>query len=59
MVFGLVWLVVNEKQGKQESLNHFRIIANIADQNALQEQPHNVEKVNFLEERCNSAMKNC
>ena len=37
-----VWFafIVNEKRGKQESLNHYRIITNIADQNALQEQPH-------------------
>ena len=34
--------IVDEKQGKQESLNHFRNITNIADQNALQEQPHNI-----------------
>ena len=39
-----VWFgfIVNEKRGKQESLNHFRIITNIADQNALQEEPHNI-----------------
>ena len=39
-----VWFgfTVNEKQGKQESLNHYRIITNVADQNALQEQPHNI-----------------
>ena len=30
------------KQGKQELLHPFRIITNIADQNALQEQPHNI-----------------
>ena len=38
-----VWFgfIVDEKWGKQESLNHYRIITNIADQNALQEQPHN------------------
>ena len=51
--------IVNEKQGKQESLNHFRITTNIADQNALQEQPHNIHKVNFLERYYNPAMKNC
>ena len=56
-----VWFgfIVNEKQGKQKSLNHYRIITKIADQNALQEQPHNNHKVNFLEKQCNSAMKNC
>jgi hypothetical protein len=34
-----VWfgLIVNEKLGKQESLNQYRIITNVADQNALQE----------------------
>jgi hypothetical protein len=39
-----VWFgyIVNEKQGKQESLNHYRIITNVADQNALQEEPHNI-----------------
>ena len=58
MVFGLVF-IVNEKWDKQKSLNHYRIITKIADQNALQEQPHNNHKVNFLEKRCNSAMKNC
>ena len=43
MVFGLVWFgfIVDEKWGKQESLNHYGIITNIVDQNALQEQPHN------------------
>ena len=40
-------------------LNHYRIITNVADQNALQEQPHNNHKVNFLEKQCDSAMKNC
>ena len=39
-----VWFdfIVNEKQGKQESLNHYRIITNVADQNALQEWLHNI-----------------
>ena len=32
---------------------------NVADQNALQEQPHNTHKVNILEKQCDSAMKNC
>jgi hypothetical protein len=56
-----VWFgfIVNEKRGKQESLNHYRIITNVADQNALQEWPHNNHKVNILEMQCNSAMKNC
>ena len=55
----LVWFVVNEKQGKSVSLNHNTIITNVADQNALQEQPHNTHKVGSLEKHCNSAMKNC
>ena len=54
----MVWFVVNKKRGKQESLNHYRIITNIADQNALQEQPQNNHKVGSLERQCNSAM-NC
>ena len=53
---GLVWFVFNEKQGKQESLNHYRIIMGVADQNALQEQPLNFHKVDHLEKQCNSAM---
>ena len=55
-----VWFgfIVNEKQGKQESLNHYRIISNVADQNALQELTHNTHTVDFLEEQCNSAMMN-
>ena len=28
--FGLVWFVVNEKQGKYELLNDYRIIMNVA-----------------------------
>jgi hypothetical protein len=51
--------IVNEKRGKQESLNHYRIITNVADQNALHEQSYNNYKVNFLEKRRNSAIKNC
>ena len=56
-----VWFgfIVDEKRGKQESLNHYRIITNVADQNALQEQPHNNYKVSFLVKRHNSAMKYC
>ena len=44
-----VWFgfIVNEKQGKQVSLNHYGIITNIADQNALQEQLHNNHKEIF------------
>ena len=30
---------------------------NVADQNALQEQPHNTHKVSFVEKQCDSAMK--
>jgi hypothetical protein len=30
---------------------------NIADQNALQEQPHNTHKVGFVEKQRNAAMK--
>ena len=55
----LVWFVVSEKRGKWELLNHYRIIMNVADQNAIQEQPHNTHKVNILEKQCDSAMKNC
>ena len=40
-------------------LNHYRIITNVADQNALQEQQHKTHKVNILEKQCDSAMKNC
>ena len=40
-------------------LNQYRIITNIADQYALQEQPHNTHKVGFVEKQCDSAMKNC
>ena len=32
---------------------------NVADQNALQEQPHKTHKANILEKQCDSAMKNC
>ena len=34
-----VWFgfIVDAKQGKQESLNHYRIITNIADQKDLKE----------------------
>ena len=39
------------------TLNHFRIITNVADQNDLQEQPHNTHKVGFVEKQCNAAMK--
>jgi hypothetical protein len=55
-----VWFgfIVNEKRDKQESLNHYRIITNVADQNALQEQPHNNHKVDFLEKQCDSATSN-
>ena len=35
------------------------IITNVADQNALQEQPHNSHKVSIVEKQCDSAMKNC
>ena len=54
-----VWFVVSEKRGNWELLNHYRIIMNVADQNALQEQPHNTHKVNILEKQCDSATKNC
>ena len=40
-------------------LNQYRIITNIADQNALQEQPHNTHKVNILGKQYDSATKNC
>ena len=55
----LIGFIADEKQGKWELLNHYRAITNIADQNALQEQPHNNHKVHFLEKQTNSAMKNC
>ena len=32
---------------------------NVADQNALQEQPHKTLKASILEKQCDSAMKNC
>jgi hypothetical protein len=54
----LVWIVVNEEQGKQESLNHYRIIMDVANQKALQEWPHNIHKVDYLEKQFNAAMKN-
>ena len=50
-------VIVNEKPGKQVSLNSYRIITNIADQNALQEKIHNTHKEHFLEKQCNAAMK--
>ena len=55
-----VWFgfILDEMQGKQESLNHYRIITNVADQNALQEQLHNPYKVGILEKQSNAAMKN-
>ena len=46
-------------QCKQESLNHYRIITNIADQQDLQEQAHNIHKVGYLERYYNLAMKIC
>ena len=55
----LVWIVVNQKQGKQELLNQYWIIMNTADQNDSQERPHNTHKVGFLEKQHNSAMMNC
>ena len=58
VVFGLVWFLVNEEQGKHESLRHYRIIMDIANQKALQELPHNMPKVVWLEKPCNAAMKN-
>ena len=54
----LIGFIADEKQGKWELLNHYRAITNIADQNALQEQPHNNHKVHFLERQRNSAMVN-
>ena len=32
---------------------------NVANQNAVQEQPHNTHKVGFVEKQYDSAMKNC
>ena len=54
-----VWFVVCEKWGKQEMLHHYRIIMNVANQNALQDRSHNTHKVNILEKQCDSATKNC
>jgi hypothetical protein len=54
----LVWIVVNEKRGKHELLHHYKMITNVADQNALQEQPHNTHNVGFVEKQCDSTM-NC
>ena len=34
VVFGLVWFVVNEKQGKQVFLNHYEVIMDVANQNS-------------------------
>ena len=42
-----------------ELLNQYRIIMDVADQNAIQERPHNIHKVGFVEKQCDSAMKNC
>ena len=47
---GLGWVVVNEKQGKQESLSHYRIIMdmhNVANQKALQECLPNTQQCRF------------
>jgi hypothetical protein len=60
MVFGLGWVVVSEKQCKQESLNDYRIIVaiyNVANQKPVQEHPHNTHNLDFLEKQCNAAMK--
>ena len=50
MVFGLVWFVINEKQGKLMSLTYYRIIMdmhNVANQKALQEWPQNTWQHRF------------
>jgi hypothetical protein len=52
-----VWFVVTENPGKQESLNHYRIIMDIANQKALPEWPHNTHNVDFLAKQCHAAMK--
>ena len=39
--------------------HHYRIIMNVANQNALQDKSHNTHKVNILEKQCDSATKNC
>ena len=54
----LGWFVVNEKQGKQESLNHYNIIMDVFNQNTLQERPHNIHKIDFLEKQYIATMKN-
>ena len=56
---GLTCFVVIEKLGKQEMLNHYRVIMDVDNQNALQEWPRNSHKVSFLKKQFNSAMKNC
>ena len=57
IVFGLVLLLM-KKRGKWELLHLYTIITNVADQNALQEWPHNIYKAGFVEKQCDSAMKN-
>ena len=47
VVFGLGWFVVNEKQGKQESLNHYRSIMDVTHKKALQECPLNTQQCRF------------
>jgi hypothetical protein len=45
----LAWIVIYEKQGgKEESLNHYWIIMDVAKQKALQQRPHNMHKIDFL-----------
>ena len=55
-----VWvcIIVNVKRGKQESLNHYRIITNVADQNALQECPLNTQQCRFSGEAILAATSN-
>ena len=55
-----VWFgfIVDEKRGKQESLNHYRIITNVADQNALQECPLNTQQCRFSGEAILAATSN-
>ena len=55
-----VWFgfIAVKKQGKQESLNHYNIIMDVFNQNTLQERPHNIHKIDFLEKQYIATMKN-
>jgi hypothetical protein len=57
-MFGLVWFVVNEKRGKQDSLNHNRMTMDISSQKALQEWLHTIHNLDSLEKQCIAAIMN-